>query len=104
MTAEVSKKRIRIVVSLIIVAFIIGILFGDRGLMKLFSLHRQSLQVEETMSQLEIEKGELQKQITQLEKGGIYLERFAREQLGLVAADEIVYEFRTPPKLQKELQ
>lgn len=93
-SSGVSNNRIRIIIALLIFAFIIGILFGERGLMKLINIHRDTERVEATITKLEGEKMSLQEQITQLEKGGIHLERYAREQLGLIAEDEIVYEFR----------
>lgn|SRR3990167_5390800 len=100
MSQSIVKKRIRIALIGVISAFTVGILFGDRGLMKLYGLHRQSVKNEATMGALHAEEISLKEQIAQLERGGDYLERFAREQLGLVAADEVVYEFRRPKKDQ----
>lgn len=93
-SSEVSKKRVKILITILIIAFILGILLGDRGLMKLFTIHRDTKKVEEIIASLINEKISLEEQIKQLEKGGIHLERYAREQLGLIAEDEIVYEFK----------
>ncbi|OGQ33895.1 MAG: hypothetical protein A3F16_04665 [Deltaproteobacteria bacterium RIFCSPHIGHO2_12_FULL_43_9] len=101
LTADVSKRRVRILLTLLIIAFVAGILLGDRGLMRLFAIHRDTERVEETILKLSEEKMSLEEQIKQLEKGGIHLERYAREQLGLIAEDEIVYEFRKNKRVEK---
>ena len=71
-------------------------LFGGSGLLQWERLRRERTRFGEETMRLARETHDLEQQIARLtdEHG---LESMAREQLGLVRPDEIVYRFRRPP-------
>lgn len=70
-------------------------LFGDRGFLYLFKLKRQQAELQEQLSQIETVNDGLRREIASLSYDRQHLERLAREQLGMVREDEIVYQFST---------
>ena len=71
-------------------------LFGETGLMHWAQLRRERERVGEQTMRLAHEAHDLEQTIARLASGED-LEAVAREQLGLVRSDEIVYRFRRPP-------
>ena len=70
-------------------------LFGDRGFLYLFKLKRQQSELREQLTQIETVNDGLRREIASLSYDRQHLERLAREQLGMVREDEIVYQFST---------
>ena len=71
-------------------------LFGQSGLVHWMSLRRERERLADETLRLTRETGDLERAIAELaEDAG--LEAVAREQLGLVRPDEIVYRFKRPP-------
>jgi len=71
-------------------------LFGESGLMNWMQRRRERERVGEDTMRLARETHALEGAIAQLASGD-GLEAVAREQLGLVRPNEIVYRFRRPP-------
>lgn len=74
-------------------------LIGDKGVIQLAVLKNQQEQLQEEMQELKIEKREWIEKIHSLKKNRTYIETVAREKLGMVREDEIVFqlEFREKP-------
>ena len=70
-------------------------LFGDRGFLYLFKLKHQQAELQEQLTQIETVNDGLRREIASLSYDRQHLERLAREQLGMVREDEIVYQFST---------
>ncbi len=68
-------------------------LFGDRGFLYLFKLKRQQAELQGQLAQVEAVNDGLRREIASLGYDRQHLERLAREQLGMVREDEIVYQF-----------
>lgn len=63
---------------------------GPSGLRDLHALREQRTRLSERVAELEAENARLATQIERLEKDPAYLERLARERLGMIRADEWV--------------
>jgi cell division protein FtsB len=65
--------------------------FGDRGLVHLEELQRTRQQLEETAFQLQQQNEQLRQRVRRLHEDNLYIEKLARERLGLVKPGDIVY-------------
>ncbi len=74
-----------------LVLFILSTLLGDRGLVQLMHLESGQRQLEEVAFDLQQRNHMLQQRIDRLESDGRYIERLARERLGLAKKDELIY-------------
>lgn len=92
-TADNEPRRMRWW-PLAVVAFIfVFALFGDRGILHLFRLKQQEAMLQEQLSQVETVNNGLRQEIASLSADRRHLERLAREQLGMVRQDELVFQF-----------
>jgi cell division protein FtsB len=71
--------------------FIVSTVFGDRGLVQLLHLQSEQRQLERVAFDLQQRNGKLQRRIERLESDDRYIERLARERLGLAKKDELIY-------------
>jgi cell division protein FtsB len=78
-----------------LVLFVVSTLLGDRGLVQLMHLESEQRQLEQIAFELQQRNHMLQQRIDRLEADGRYIERLARERLGLAKKDELIY--RIPP-------
>lgn len=69
---------------------------GERGLLHLLRLTQEQRQLEARVRALLHENTDLKSRIRRLQTDDDFLEKVAREQLGLVRENEIVYRFRDP--------
>jgi cell division protein FtsL len=65
---------------------------GDRGFFEVYQFNRHLQHVERQIQALEVENERLRKQVTSLRSDPYHIEKLAREDLGLVRPDEIVFE------------
>jgi cell division protein FtsB len=75
----------------VLVLFMLSSLFGDRGLVQLMHLQTEQRDLEQIAFGLQRRNHELQRRIERLESDDRYLERLARERLGLAKKDELIY-------------
>jgi len=68
-------------------------LFGSKGLQASLKLAKEYQEILFDIDQLKRKNSELEKEIGFVESGSFYVEKKAREVLGLVRDDEIIYEF-----------
>jgi cell division protein FtsB len=82
---------------LIAIGFIVFILlyscFGERGLMNVLSLEKKLKETEYYSQNLAEENNKLKNYIYLLKNDKRYVEKIAREELGLVRTDELIYLF-----------
>jgi cell division protein FtsB len=97
---DVSLRRKAATLASIIalVALIVGALFGDRGLLQLMDQRRRAEVLAGEVTDLQAENARLAAEIAALRTDPRAIERLAREELGMVRADETVFLVReTPP-------
>lgn len=80
---------------LIVGAALAGILafslFGRNGLIHLYKADQERLQLEEKVADMERENERLRQEIQKLTNDPQYVEKVAREELGMVKPDELVF-------------
>lgn len=79
-----------------LVLFVIAAVYGDHGLMHLLRLRNDQQQLEHTAFMLQQRNEHLRQQIRRLQSDDWYLEKLARERLGLVKKGEIIYRVAPP--------
>jgi cell division protein FtsB len=65
---------------------------GDRGFFEVYQFNRHLQHVERRIQTLEVENERLRTQVTGLRSDPYQMEKLAREDLGLVRPDEIIFE------------
>ena len=65
---------------------------GDRGFFEVYQFNRHLQHVESRIQALEVENERLRLQVTGLRSDPYQIEKLAREDLGLVRPDEIIFE------------
>jgi len=83
---------------------ILGFLFicyvylgGDHGLLKIWAQHRKIEQLQRETHRLRAEQLDLKQECVRLETDSLYIEKKAREELGMVRKGERVYQFVPRP-------
>ncbi len=67
--------------------------FGQHGLVSSIKLMKEHHEILASVESIKVKNNELTKEIKLVETGSSYVEQKAREVLGLVRDDEIIYEF-----------
>ena len=67
--------------------------FGDNGLMRLYDLRRQRNELLSEIRAFKEQNSDLERRVELLLHDERYLERIAREELGLIGPNEIVFRF-----------
>jgi cell division protein FtsB len=78
--------------------------FGERGVFHLWRLYGEKQRLEERNFVLQKENETLRERIRRIRDDDLYLEKIAREELGLVRPGEIVYRFAAPDSERKTAQ
>lgn len=87
--------RLLLILGFLLVCYIY--LGGDYGLLKIWSQHRQIGQLKQEVNRLRAEQLDLKTQCLKLQADSSYIEKKAREELGMVRPGERVYQFVAPP-------
>jgi cell division protein FtsB len=82
----------------IIAALVALALFGDKGVLRALQANRQKSALGAEVKTQEAANGELRRQIEALRNDPRTIENLARKELGMVKDDELVYQFRNPPR------
>ncbi len=82
-----------------LVLFIIAAVFGGHGLMHLQRMRNEQRELEQLAFNLQQQNEQLRQQIRRLQSDDAYIEKLARERLGLVKHDEVIYRVTAPPAL-----
>ena len=92
--------RLLLLLGFLLVCYIY--LGGDYGLLKIWSQNRQIEQLKGETNRLRAEQLDLKMQCLKLEADSSYIEKKAREELGMVRPGERVYQFVAPPDTVSE--
>ena len=84
--------------SLILLSLMALTVWGERGLLAMWNKQREVAELAQEIEAIERENARLSHEIQQLRDDMHHIETIAREELGLVKADELVFEFvdKTP--------
>ena len=85
------------VVALLLLALGAASVLGNRGLVRLYQMHRTRAALHEEIEQLTSANAILAEEVRALRTDPGRIEAIAREELGLVKPGEIVYAFQPPP-------
>lgn len=89
------KKGVLIIAWLVIFfSLLVCIIFGERGAIDLYRLKSESDRLARTNAVLKKENQKLYRNIDRLKNDLKYIEEVAREDLGMVARDEVIYQFK----------
>jgi cell division protein FtsL len=89
------------VLAAILLLFLVATsLMGERGLIRLYQLHRTRADLTQEVEQLTAANAALEKEVRALRTDPDRVEAIAREELGLVKPEELVYEFPTTGRPQ----
>lgn len=80
----------------LIVTLALFAIFGERGALHLWRLRQEKRKIDEKNFLLQRENELLRERIYRLRHDDLYLEKVAREELGLVRPGEILYRFVSP--------
>ncbi len=89
-----SEKKLIVVLIFIAFAWMLIIIFGEKGF---FSLHRMGLELremKEVNERIREENKRLIRELYLLKNNKKYIEEIARKELGLIREGEIVYQFK----------
>jgi cell division protein FtsB len=91
-----SQRRVVYLFSSLLVALSLFTAFGERGVFHLWRLWGEKKQLEERNFLLQKENETLRERVNRIRHDDLYLEKIAREELGLVKRGEMVYRFAAP--------
>ena len=102
--ANSSSRWIVYLCSSLFVALALFTAFGERGVFRLWRLNGEKKQLQEKNFVLQKENEALRERVNRIRNDDLYLEKIAREELGLIRAGETVYRFAPPdPKRSKSV-
>ena len=80
-----------------LILFVIAAVFGGHGLVHLQRMRNEQQELEHLAFNLQQRNEQLRQQIRRLQSDDAYIEKLARERLGLVKQDEVIYRVVTAP-------
>jgi cell division protein FtsB len=92
--ASLRKKAVTLFAVILLIALVVGSLFGDRGILQLVNQRERALTMAREIDELREENRRLAQEIQELQKDPRAIERLAREQLGLARPGERVFVIR----------
>ncbi len=82
-----------------LILFVIAAVFGGHGLIHLQRMRSEQQELQHLAFDLQQRNEQLRQQIRRLQSDDAYIEKVARERLGLVKPDEVIYRLTAPPAL-----
>lgn len=80
-------------VLVIVVIFLIMTVFGNRGLRDNYFLRQRLAAIKKTNQELAWQNSQLAKTVELLKTDSVYIEKIARDELGMVKKGDIIYRF-----------
>jgi cell division protein FtsB len=91
------RKAATLASIIVVVALVVGSLFGDRGFLQLMRQQQRAEALAREIEDLRLENGRLAAEIAALRSDPRAIERLAREELGLSRPGETVFLIREEP-------
>jgi cell division protein FtsB len=95
--ASLRRKAATLASVILVIALVVGSLFGDRGFLQLVRQQQRAEELAREIEDLRLENRRLASEIAALRSDPRAIERLAREELGLVRAGETVFLIREDP-------
>lgn len=100
--AALSRQRfLTCIFAVLLVALLLFSVFGERGAIHLWRLQAEKKRLDEKNFVLQRDNEALRDRIYRLRHDDSYLEKVAREELGLARPGEIIYRFGSPESKAK---
>ena len=95
---RVSLKHgfVAVLTGLVMVGLLVVGIFGDKGFLDLGQLRGELQQLREQVERLKEENLALYRHIDRLRNDPAFVENVARQELGMIAKDELIINFRKP--------
>jgi cell division protein FtsB len=89
-------KKLKAKIQVLLLIFFIFLIaywtiFGDNGILKLRKIEQENEKVKAASEKIKTENERLKKEITLLREDRKYVEKVAREELGMTRKDEIIF-------------
>ncbi len=94
--SDLPKKSIRLIAGIIVLTFIAHALFAPKGIINLISIYKQCENIESEISAEKAKMDSLNTVKQRLTTDKSYIERSARELIGVSSTDETVIKFVDP--------
>jgi cell division protein FtsB len=90
-----KKKKLAalIIVSVVVVAVLTVLTFGDRGFLDVYRLYSMETARAKEVAEAQMKIDSLKAEIERLKNDTAYIERIAREKLGMAKKDEVIFKF-----------
>jgi cell division protein FtsB len=97
------KTKIKFLLLIFFICFIAyWTIFGDNGILKLKKIEQESENVKAASEKIKAENERLKKEIKLLQEDKKYVEKVAREELGMTRKDEIIYKKKQDDEKEKK--
>ena len=87
------NRRIIFILGCIIVVVLYFAIFGEKGLNSSLQMMKEYREIELNIERMRVKNTQLKEEISLIQNETFYVEKKAREELGLARDDEIIYEF-----------
>jgi len=82
---------------MLLILFVVAAIYGDHGLIHLLRMRGEQQELEHVAFDQQQRNEQLRQHIRRLQSDDWYIEKRARERLGLVKKDEMIYRVAAPP-------
>jgi len=90
------QKTFVITAAAAMLSLLLFIVFGDNGALDLYRLRHQHQQLVQTNAALMQQNMQMYRAINRLQNDPAYVENVARQELGMIRGDEVIFKFKTP--------
>lgn len=94
------QRRMYLIPSMAVVFILYCTVFGERGLLRIYHLNKESQEVVLRLNSIKTENMKLVREVDALKNDRRYLESIARHDFGMVRKNEVIYQF--PPQKKTE--
>ena len=95
-SATAKYKGVLFVCGVGLVAFAVSTVYGTHSLLSFFQMRVDYQLADRSVTELQQDNARLQERIHQLETDNRYIEKVARERLGMVKPGEVLYRLKEP--------
>ena len=85
--------KLKVVVGILVLVILGYTVFGENGLLNLIRYQKQTQALVRELARVKAENERLREEVRQLQSDPAYIERLAREELGMVKPGELVIQF-----------
>jgi cell division protein FtsB len=101
MRMSLKNALVAVVTGLVMVGLLVVGIFGDKGLADLQQLRGELHRINEQVDRLKEQNLALYRYIDRLRNDPAFVENVARQELGMIAKDEMIINFRQPEGTEK---